>query len=1251
MHKILKSVFLFSLLFSFHSAFAQTYAPGAITGNVTWTKADGPYIVDTLYIPEGSSLTIEPGTIVKLGQASCNCYTNIYVYGRLIVGAQGASERAVITSINDDVGGDTNGTTTTPAPGDWRQISVGAQGVLELYSADVRYGGLATAPGIYFNPANVRQINNAGTVVMDDVDIGYGYDINYNQSWSGTTTIRNSHIHDAPIGLSFLRGIATVEDNTFSTVGTAMQYPLNDLTLVHKDNHGTSGIALSGTPLRDITLTSDTMPYIMGGMNIPQGVTLTILPGTIIKIPGGAYGLSVSGVLVTGSATSTDKVFITSILDDTIGGDTNGDGSASVPGPGNWGEVRINDGGIGSITNTTIRYGGSYVYDYWGSLWTSPVVQNSYGTLSLSLSTITDGKKWLLFSSGTTTATTSEFTRGEYGVYVQNGSTAINNSSIHDNTQYGVYNATTNIVDATNNWWGSANGPRLPLSVVGAGDMVSLNVDYTSWLGAEPRTTTPTTTPSDVCVTDCYSNVLFLPGLEASRLYRPDYNGGTERLWEPELLHNNSELFLDSDGVSNRSDIYTRDVVDNAYLPVKGNIYKSFLEDLDTWKNDEHLIVDYAAIPYDWRISLEDILGNGNNIDGRIYYSGDNAPTTTPYIIQELRRLAASSKTGKVTIVAHSNGGLVTKALTDKLGAEAATLIDQIIFVAVPQVGTPQAIGAILHGYDQGLLTDAFSFFLSESTARTLAQNMPSAYNLLPSTSYFTYVDDPVVTFDNSPLLAPWRARYGDVIHSRERLHNFVADQSRTPLPVSDDLIFPISGNETLLNSAETLHDTSLDNWIPPEGVALTEIAGWGEKTLKTIEYKQGWKTSCSDLQDIYTCTDVPALEYEVKEVLDGDGTVVVPSALWTATSTGVKKYWVDLNGYNNTLPQSLSHFDRKHADILEVPELRTLIQNIFTNSTSTFPTFISTSTPPNPNSDTRLRFTLHSPLALNLYDELGNHTGISTTTGFLEENIPGSRYKTYGELKYVEAPASTTLHLAMNGYKMGSFTLDVEKELGDIVVASTTFAAIPTLASTTVTTTIPTGGDIASATPLLVDYNGDGVIDLSLKPKVGRISVFDVTPPEAIITLDSLTQTLKIVGTDNLSSATVLTTATSSTVTDEAGNTLEVIFKKLRQEKHELKLEIQALRYNGVLGGDIPKTALQYAWSLDKAGNLKELEEKVSVGASTIESHYDAKKNVTRIRKKLKEDIKGDKEKIEELLPRLVIVKLMTEKGEVKID
>ncbi len=750
------------------------------------------------------------------------------------------------------------------------------------------------------------------------------------------------------------------------------------------------------------------------------------------------------------------------------------------------------------------------------------------------------------------------------------------------------------------------------------------------------------TPPPDPCAIpgSCASNVLFLPGLEASRLYRPDYNGGTDQLWEPNTDSDANDLSLSADGKSVRNDVYTKDVVDEAY-GAGPNIYKSFFVQMNELKT-VGTIADWNAAPYDWRLSLDDILNSGNRLpDGRLYYSGDLAATSSPYIIQELRRLAKSSKTGKVTIVAHSNGGLLAKALTRKLGdTEAAKLIDKIIFVAVPQAGTPQAVGALLHGYEQGLPKDWLSIFLSPGTARTLAANMPSAYNLLPSANYFTYVENPVVEFDDSDFLVEFRSRYGKTIHDGAQLKNFITDTWRLTSSSPGDLKYPSVGNATLLSRAETLH-TTLDAWTPPQGVSLYEIAGWGEDTLATIKYKEGKKASCSNLLDIRSCTVKSAITYDPIEVVEGDGTVLVPSALWTPISTGVQKYWVNLRNYD-----TVSNYEREHVDILEVPELRTLVQNILTNATSTTqPAFITTNQPATDAvADKRLRFVLHSPLDLSATDSLGNVVSSAAST------IPGARWKRYGEVQVLSVPQNTPLTLNLDGYAAGSFTLDMQEVDGsNTITASSTLSAIPSATSTRASIAF-SDGTLQNASPLQLDYDGNGAADFSLQSKIGEEVVFDITPPEATLTFDPILQQFKTIGTDNLSNTTVRTTATSTVITDEAGNTLKIVFKKLKQQGKEIKIEIQELRYNGVSSESVPKTILQYEWSSDKTGKLKELEEKVTVGSLKIEGHYDAKKNVTRIEEKVGSGEEKEKEN-RKTLPGLVIISLSTDKGKIEVS
>lgn len=583
--------------------------------------------------------------------------------------------------------------------------------------------------------------------------------------------------------------------------------------------------------------------------------------------------------------------------------------------------------------------------------------------------------------------------------------------------------------------------------------------------------------PPDPCAAPgvCASNVLFLPGIEASRLYRPDYDGGTDQLWEPNIDSDVQDLYMNADGTSARNDVYTkeRDVIDE--LPSGANIYKSFIAKMDELRTSGD-INDWEPIAYDWRLSLDDILNYGHDVQGRIYYSGDLRATSTPYVIQELKRLAASSKTHRVTIVAHSNGGLLAKRLTELLGpVESTRLIDKMIFVAVPQAGTPMSIPAGLHGYEQdhvlGLVT-------SQSTARTFAQNSPMEYQLLPSANYFTYVDDPVVTFDAS--LTDWISRYGSSIHSESNLRTFLTDTYGRVDPQTGDINQPIQFNSSLLSGAEALH-TSLDNWTPPAGVSLVQIAGWGvPKTVEGITYKKKGT----------------GVTPEADFTIDGDGTVVVPSALWTsAVTASTTNYWMDLKKYSNDhWITTLGGFHPfSHANILETDPAINFLSDKITNTIKPLSNYVYLSTETPAESDKRLRYALHSPLTLNLYDDHGRHTGVSTTTGQVEEQIPGTYYTEFGDVKYLFSDASENAHIIMDGYAPGTFTFNIDQYTGDTLTASTTFKDIPTTADTMVNMDVQS--DISTLSPMQIDKNGDGTADVEIAPRLNDVATFPKTP------------------------------------------------------------------------------------------------------------------------------------------------------------
>lgn len=766
------------------------------------------------------------------------------------------------------------------------------------------------------------------------------------------------------------------------------------------------------------------------------------------------------------------------------------------------------------------------------------------------------------------------------------------------------------------------------------------------------------------------SNVLFIPGIEGSRLYEnlPCNQGVCEtKVWEPHGDELAMHLMNNPDGQSTENGVYVKasDILDNAYVPVLGNVYKSFIEEMNTLKS-EGTIHDWEAVAYDWRFAPDQIVWNGDEIaPGKISYL---FATSSPYIIQELKRLAASSKTGKVTIIAHSYGGLVTKALINAMWGQAANLVDKIIFVAVPQVGTPQAIGALLHGYDQGLPVSYLPYGLTPTTGRTLANNMPMTYNLLPSERYLSTVSTPVVTFSDDPLLADFRSRY-PYTYNEAGLRAFIDDTSRASTTATG-LNYPAIGNVALHTNAEVTHQV-LDAWSPPGNIQVYEIAGWGKNTLSGIHYYQGVESKCDNLANAGVapnCIQIPKIDYSPRFVLDGDGSVVTPSALWTL---GAKRYWVDLQSFNKDNRLS-APFGHSHADILEVSQLRSFLKEILmATSTELLPQYISSSQPPNSNADTKLNFELHSPLSLDLYDDQGNHTGISTTTGQLEQNIPESEYNRFGEVQFISLPSSTHAHLALKGQASGSFTLHIDEVLGETIVASTTFAGVPSATSTRASLDVPEGG-VARLKALTVDENADGVTDFTLVPKQDA-TVFpeigaDVTPPEIKIIFNQGSDALAFLGVDesgsvNVASSTVYpilkkgqteykgVATTTLTTRDAAGNVTKLLYTELLPSPPQRDTIIPfALVYNNATTS--LSASVSYKWRTATDTPYRLFASFMRNATTSLESHYRPKKLKTILMIKPLElndadtDDEADTRPIKQIFPGMVVPYMVTQKG-----
>lgn len=561
-----------------------------------------------------------------------------------------------------------------------------------------------------------------------------------------------------------------------------------------------------------------------------------------------------------------------------------------------------------------------------------------------------------------------------------------------------------------NNDWGSTTGPTIASNPAGRGTTIVVDdvpeVVYRPWIGMEA--------PPE------HNPIIIVPGITGSILNK-DY-GDKSELWPniAKLTLSPTDSFLDdlellqSGTPSSVRPVTIGDIVRSAgQVDVFDGLIASLVK--NGYKED----VDLFVLPYDWRLSNTE---NQNLLNNKI------------------TSVLSQTKKDKVNIIAHSMGGLLVK---EYLAQHGDAPIDHLFFVATPHLGAPKVFKALMYGDDMGygfsLLNSILIHVLNPDRVKTITQNMPAVYELLPSQKYINtfgeYLKDLTgeISFSNVNDIASYMINQG----RNSKMFTF-AQTLRTDTDALD------------LSNIPTYNFVGCGATKTIGGITLSKEVSLSEVGVKIND----------DVRISYA---------------QGDGVVPRNSA---AAIDSAKTYYVT-TGSHGTMPS--------------VSEVQDAINTILNGGKIPSSTTMKTTAKDCAVAGEVVE--VHSPVSLDIYDTQGHHTGL-TANGDTELGIPNVDYEIIGNDKFAFLPTGPTYQVVMHSLGSGSYDMYIShSDADDVITKETYFNQVPIANNSINTVTIDSANDNYVINS---DLDGDGTVETQVTPTnvVNTDGAKDTTPP-----------------------------------------------------------------------------------------------------------------------------------------------------------